>query len=78
MLKILSTMIRKDIEKMVAEGSLRYHHSATERGYLSVKRDGEVIPYSGKFGSGYIVRTANMRTVRLSRRYYMIEYYIFV
>ena len=71
-------MTRKDIEKMVAEGSLRYHHSATERGYLSVKRDGEVIPYSGKFGRGYIVRTANMRTVRLSCRYYMIKYYIFV
>lgn len=45
-------MTRKDIEKMVAEGTLRYHHSATERGYLSVKRDGEVIPYSGKFGIG--------------------------
>ena len=38
---------------MEKEGTVRYHHTACHRGYVSRRGWGEVVPYSGRFGVGY-------------------------
>lgn len=42
------------LKSKVETGELRYHHSATRRGYVSRKNpDGVIEKYNGKFGTGY-------------------------
>lgn len=50
------------------------HHTALCRGYISVKNGGEEnpIPYKGKYGKGYIVKSHNPN----STNYCFITYYI--
>ena len=67
----------ESLQNLVRSGEIIKSHSAYKRGYLPVGRDQEVEEYSGMFGKGYIVKTANLRTDRASTRYFYITYYIF-
>lgn len=50
----------------------KYHHTGSCRGYVSRKTDGEVKPYSGRFGEGYVVIAPRWDTTQ----YVSVEYYI--
>lgn len=51
----------------------KLHHTALAQGYVSVKaKNGIKAPYSGKYGTGYIVKRHNPR----STRYCYIDYYV--
>lgn len=70
----------EEIEKMVNDGVLCFHHYASERGYVSAKREIEGYDYEGRFGKGYVVRYPNKYGFgghKKSNRYYCIAYYIF-
>ena len=69
-------MTLADIKQMESIGSLTYHHSATERGYIRKNEGIRVGKYSGKFGEGYIVKYPNCQ-YHISNRYYRIEYYLY-
>ena len=62
-------MTLKELEK---NECYYYHHSATAQGYVSVKVDGIVEPYQGRFGHGYKVYTHNPK----STCYCIVSYYI--
>lgn len=52
----------------------RYHHSAYMRGYISVKaKDGIKTPYTGRFGTGYILKKHSYRSSRYCCGEYWIE-----
>lgn len=72
-------MTYNEIWQMVREGKVSYHHSATARGYRGVNQGVAVIPYTGRFGTGYKALIPNLQgkvNGRTSNRYYRIEYYI--
>lgn len=48
------------------------HHTASRRGYISWKSEGEVREYKGKFGEGYTLETPRFDTTQ----YTYITYYI--
>lgn len=50
-----------------------YHHTGSARGYISRKCDGIIKPYSGRFGTGYVILMPRFDTTQ----YYSIQYYIF-
>lgn len=52
--------------------TMRLHHTASRRGYISRKTEGRVEAYDGRFGKGYIVATPRWDTTQ----YVNIEYYI--
>lgn len=60
--------------------TLRYHHSATQRGYIAVSQHLLQETYSGRFGQGIIIHHANLRTpahgLSFSRTYHAVSYYI--
>ena len=59
----------------IKKSGINLHHTALTRGYVSRKLSNDdcvAIPYSGKFGEGYIVYTPNWD----STRYCYISYYI--
>lgn len=59
-------------EKLASDPRYKYHHTASAKGYVSRKSDGIVKPYSGKFGTGYIVQRPRYDTTQ----YIYIDYYI--
>lgn len=61
------------LNKMVAEGKLKRHHSAYFQGYVSRKIDGIVEPYNGRFGKGYALRESNWSSTRYSWITYFVE-----
>lgn len=65
-------MTTAEIKNMVAEGKIKEHHTALFRGYVSRTRGGHVLPYSGKFGKGYMVMSPNWK----SSRYSYVTYFI--
>lgn len=69
-------MKKKNWKEVVADQKLKYHHSARARGYIRVRNNGDYYKYAGKYGRGIIVMTANLRSGRVSNRYYDITYYI--
>ena len=50
----------------------RYHHTASRRGYVSRRTAGIVLPYRGRYGTGYIVLTPRWDT----STYVWCSYYI--
>lgn len=50
----------------------KYSHSALTRGYISRKIYGRIVPYKGRFGTGYKVYSTNPD----STRYCIVEYYL--
>lgn len=56
----------------MTNGNYKLHHRATRRGYVSRRSCPRVEQYSGKFGTGYIVRFPRYDT----SRYHTVEYYI--
>lgn len=60
----------KTIEDLI-NGGYRYHHSALEAGYQTVKGI-RITEYTGRFGTGYKVYQNNPR----STYYVRIHYYI--
>lgn len=75
-------MTYKDLQQLVATGKVRYDHRALQRGYFRKKQlakypDTEVVPYSGRFGKGYIRHICTVDS-SCSNDYHAIEYYIFV
>ena len=52
--------------------TMRLHHTASRRGYISRKTEGRVEAYDGRFGKGYVVVTPRWDTTQ----YVNIEYYI--
>lgn len=60
----------KTIEEI--ERTMKLHHIASRRGYISRKSAGEVETYKGKFGEGYIILRPRIDTTN----YIYVEYYI--
>lgn len=60
------------VQEWLAKNGYRYDHSATERGYISAKIDGEIMAYSGRFGEGYIIAKQHPN----STRHYIIDYWV--
>jgi hypothetical protein len=54
------------------ENTMKLHHIASRRGYISRKSAGEVESYKGKFGEGYIILRPRWDTTN----YIYVEYYI--
>lgn len=54
------------------KSTCRFHHSASRRGYVSRKSNGFVEPYSGRFGTGYVIVTPRFDTTR----YVDVSYYL--
>lgn len=51
-----------------------YHHTALRRGYVSRKGHTEIVQhYSGRFGVGYTVDTANYSSTNYCYRAYYIK-----
>jgi hypothetical protein len=61
-----------EVKAMVANGTLREHHTGSARGYISRKSDGVVAKYSGKFGEGYTISTPRFDTTQ----YVYVTYYV--
>lgn len=68
-----------EIEEMVNDGKLCFHHSAGEKGYISTKAIMAGYDYEGRFGRGYVVRFPNKVGFngKMSNNYHRIDYYIF-
>lgn len=60
----------KTIEEITR--TMKLHHIASRRGYISRKSAGEVETYKGKFGEGYIILRPRFDTTN----YICVEYYI--
>jgi hypothetical protein len=60
------------VKQMVDAKELRQMHTALTRGYVSRKTKGTVVPYSGKFGEGFVAYTPNWD----STRYCFVTYYV--
>lgn len=67
--EILSMSVRE----FRAKHKKHYHHTGSARGYISRKIDGIIRPYSGRFGTGYVILAPRFDTTQ----YYSIQYYIF-
>jgi len=66
-----------EIEKMVENGELREHHTASRYGYCKKARFLKVENYKGRFGKGYIVVTPFWTSQgKKSTTYECITYYI--
>lgn len=59
---------------MIKERKYTEHHTSLCRGYVSVKDGGKdaPVPYKGKFGEGYTVKSHNPN----STQYCYITYYV--
>ena len=44
--------------------TMRLHHTASRRGYISRKTEGRVEAYDGRFGKGYVVVTPRWDTTQ--------------
>lgn len=60
------------VQEWLAKNGYRYDHSATERGYISTKIDGEIMEYNGRFGEGYIIAKQHPN----STRFYIVDYWV--
>lgn len=60
----------KTVEEI--RNTMKLHHTALTRGYVSRKSSGIVESYNGKFGSGYVIKVP----CYFSTQYYHKEYYI--
>lgn len=60
------------IKDLTQNPSYYLHHAASRRGYESRKGSGHIEPYSGKFGTGYLLVLPRYDTTR----YVRVEYYI--
>lgn len=60
----------KTIEEI--RSTMKLHHTALARGYVSRKSNGIVREYKGKYGNGYIIDKPNLN----STQYFYREYYI--
>lgn len=54
------------------ESTMRLHHTASRRGYVSRSSSGKVEEYNGRFGKGYIIVRPRWDTTQ----YVYIEYYV--
>lgn len=75
-------MTYKDLQQLIETGKVRYSHRALQRGYFRKKQltkypITEVVPYSGRFGRGYIRHIPTVDSF-CSNDYHAIEYYIFM
>lgn len=60
------------VHEIESNAAYYLHHTASRRGYVSRKSSGTVEPYSGKFGTGYVVISPRYDTTQ----YVNIAYYI--
>lgn len=71
---LLSNRGSKALRDQIADGTLKYHHTASRRGYID---RGEVEPgieaYQGRFGRGAIVSSARFDTTQFIDIVYYIE-----
>jgi len=75
-------MTNKELQQLIETGKVRYDHRSLQRGYFRKKQlaslpNTEVVPYSGRFGRGYIRHIPTVDSF-CSNDYHAIEYYIFV
>ena len=65
---------REYIMKTIAEieSTMRLHHTASRRGYVSRRTEGKVEQYEGRFGKGYIIVLPRWDTTQ----YVTLKYYI--
>lgn len=56
----------------VKSGELRELHTASKRGYVSRNGPCNVLPYAGRFGSGYVVLSPRWDTTK----YVYVTYFV--
>ena len=61
------------LNTMVSNGTLREHHTARYKRYISRRSDGVIEPYEGRYGKGYALFTPAFD----STIYCYITYYVF-
>ena len=66
-------MTKTELETLEAQGAVRRIHTSYHRSYVSRKIDGVVTPYSGMFGSGYVLMEPNWASTTYSFITYFIE-----
>ena len=66
-MKLMSEQEKDDLT-----AGMRYHHTATARGYISRKLYGIASEYNGAFGKGVMIR----RPRTDSNSYHYVEYYV--
>lgn len=66
--------MKMDMTPMTVESNpnLKLHHTASYRGYVSRKSDGEVYEYDGKFGKGFCIYKPRWD----SSTYCYVEYWV--
>ena len=62
----------EELKKKIHSGELVFHHEAWAKGYESRKGKGYAVPYSGRYGIGYVVHMPSW----YSTRYHHVYYYI--
>ena len=60
------------ISELRKDPRYRYHHTASRRGYVSRRSAGVVLPYDGRYGTGYIALLPRWD----SSDYVWCEYYL--
>ena len=71
----MKPITKAQLDKMVASGKIKKHHTSLTRGYFSRTVDPDKVqcePYKGKFGKGYTYESAYWD----STRYHLITYFI--
>lgn len=62
------------VNELRANPAYKYHHTAARRGYVSRRSNGVVMPYRGRYGTGYILLTPRWDT----SSYVWCNYYLLV
>lgn len=59
MIKENECVTNRKFKRMVSDGVLYQHHTATEKGYISSKNEFILKEYKGRFGRGYAMHMPN-------------------
>lgn len=73
LLRLLNTIRETRLKEFAISKNCTFHHTGTDRGYVSLKTGPRIRRYSGRFGKGYKIFRHNPQ----SKRYVLIDYYIY-
>lgn len=63
--------LTEEIDRLEKDG-YKAHHSAWSQGYISRKCVAEIIPYAGRYGTGFVVHEPS----HISTQNHRITYYV--
>lgn len=66
-------MTLEELKTLEAAGTIREHHTASRRGYISRKSAGKIEAYKGRFGTGYALITPRRDTSQYVYVTYFVE-----